>query len=85
MTEVQFLLAHGSRNPQWRKPFEQIAEKLQSAHPERQIRFVLSGNVGAVSESGSALSLCIGFTPLSHIPIILEQWSSFTGGSACTP
>ncbi|MBU2740368.1 cobalamin biosynthesis protein CbiX [Acidithiobacillus thiooxidans] len=37
MTEVQFLLAHGSRNPQWRKPFEQIAEKLQSAHPERQI------------------------------------------------
>ncbi|MBU2808246.1 cobalamin biosynthesis protein CbiX [Acidithiobacillus ferrooxidans F221] len=37
MTDVQFLLAHGSRNPQWRKPFEQIAERLQLAHPERLI------------------------------------------------
>ncbi|MBN2680666.1 CbiX/SirB N-terminal domain-containing protein [Acidithiobacillus montserratensis] len=37
MTEVQFLLAHGSRNPQWRKPFEEIAARLQSAHPERRI------------------------------------------------
>ncbi|MGE4530050.1 MAG: sirohydrochlorin chelatase [Acidithiobacillus sp.] len=37
MTEVQLLLAHGSRNPQWRLPFEYIAAHLQARVPERRI------------------------------------------------
>ncbi|MHB1280732.1 MAG: sirohydrochlorin chelatase [Acidithiobacillus sp.] len=37
MPEVQFLLAHGSRNPQWRRPFEVIAARLQAAQPQRRI------------------------------------------------
>jgi len=38
MTEsVQLLLAHGSRDPDWRQPFEWIAADLQTAHPERSI------------------------------------------------
>ena len=37
MPEVQFLLAHGSRNPQWRRPFEVIAARLQVAQPRRRI------------------------------------------------
>ena len=37
MPEVQFLLAHGSRNPQWRLPFEVIAARLQVAQPQRRI------------------------------------------------
>ncbi len=34
---VQLLLAHGSRDPDWRQPFEWIAADLRAAHPERLI------------------------------------------------
>ncbi len=34
---MQLLLAHGSRDPEWRQPFEWIAEDLQATHPERSI------------------------------------------------
>ena len=34
---VQLLLAHGSRDPEWRRPFETMAEALQRAHPERRV------------------------------------------------
>ncbi len=37
MFEVQLLLAHGSRNPEWRRPFERIAECLQQTYPERRV------------------------------------------------
>ncbi|XTI71889.1 sirohydrochlorin chelatase [Acidithiobacillus sp. AC3] len=34
---VQLLLAHGSRDPEWRQPFEWIAADLQAAHSQRRI------------------------------------------------
>jgi len=34
---AQLLLAHGSRDPDWRRPFEWIAADLRAAHPERSI------------------------------------------------
>jgi sirohydrochlorin cobaltochelatase len=37
VSQVQFLLAHGSRNPQWRLPFEVIAMRLQASQPQRKI------------------------------------------------
>ncbi|MHB8252278.1 MAG: sirohydrochlorin chelatase [Acidiferrobacter sp.] len=37
MSQVQFLLVHGSRNPQWRLPFEVIAARLQTVQPQRRI------------------------------------------------
>jgi len=37
MDPVQLLLAHGSRDPEWRRPFERIAKKLQQEHPDRPV------------------------------------------------
>ncbi len=34
---VHLLLAHGSRDPEWREPFEQIASDLQKADPGRVV------------------------------------------------
>ena len=34
---VQLLLAHGSRDPEWRRPFEWIAADVRAAHPTRAI------------------------------------------------
>lgn len=35
--EAQFLLAHGSRSPAWRCPFETLAARFRDSHPERRI------------------------------------------------
>ncbi|WP_308387931.1 CbiX/SirB N-terminal domain-containing protein [Acidithiobacillus sp. AMEEHan] len=37
MGPVHVLLAHGSRDPEWRWPFERIAGELQTAHPQRSV------------------------------------------------
>ena len=36
--EAHLLLAHGSRDPEWRLPFEILAADLKAIHPERPIR-----------------------------------------------
>jgi len=35
MTIVQILLAHGSRDPGWRKPFEELLEKCKKESPKK--------------------------------------------------
>jgi sirohydrochlorin cobaltochelatase len=32
------LLAHGSRDPLWRRPMEAVAERLRAAHPKLPVR-----------------------------------------------
>lgn len=36
--EAHLLLAHGSRDPEWRLPFETLTANLKATHPERLIR-----------------------------------------------
>ena len=36
--EAHLLLAHGSRDPEWRLPFEILAADLKAIHPEHPIR-----------------------------------------------
>ncbi len=35
MTQAHILLAHGSRNAEWRRPFEVLAARFGERHPER--------------------------------------------------
>ncbi len=37
MTQAHILLAHGSRNADWRRPFELIAARFGERHPERRV------------------------------------------------
>ncbi len=37
MTQAHILLAHGSRNAEWRRPFEVLAARFGERHPERRV------------------------------------------------
>ncbi|MDA7417592.1 CbiX/SirB N-terminal domain-containing protein [Xenophilus arseniciresistens] len=38
MTHAIVLLAHGSRDPQWREPVEAVARRIRELAPERPVR-----------------------------------------------
>ena len=38
MRQGLILLAHGARDPRWREPFEQLAERIRAKRPELAVR-----------------------------------------------
>lgn len=63
------LLAHGSRDPLWRKPIEAVAQQMRALAPEVQVRCAYL-ELSAPSLSDSAEELVrLGVTSITVVPV----------------
>lgn len=63
------LFAHGARDPEWARPFEEICRRVRSSRPECPVELAflesmeptLEGAIGSLAEQGAS---CISVFPL---------------------
>ena len=71
MKKAVILFAHGSRDPQWARPFERIAEELQRRLPDTAVRVAyLETMRPTLAEAVAALG---GVDAIRVVPLFLGQ------------
>lgn len=71
MTEAIILFAHGARDPQWSRPFEAVAERIQALRPDAQIRLAyLEFMQPSLSEAGHEVA-AMGARAVTVVPMFL--------------
>ncbi len=73
MSEALILFAHGSRDPEWVKPFEALREKLQQRSPHVAVALAyLEASPPSLDETIRALA-ARGVTTLRVLPLFLAM------------
>ena len=71
MTVGVLLFAHGARDPQWARPFEQVAAELRMARPDAAVRLAfLEFMSPTMAEAGASLAAG-GCTRIEVVPLFL--------------
>ena len=73
MTRGLILFAHGSREPGWAEPFEQLAARVRVAAPEAQVRLAFLELMQPDLTSAAAQLVAAGIDMIRVVPIFLGQ------------
>jgi sirohydrochlorin cobaltochelatase len=73
MRQGLILLAHGARDPRWREPFEQLAERIRSKRPELAVRLAFLELMAPDLLLAGAELVAAGCDALRVVPIFFGQ------------
>src|SRR5438132_9965041 len=73
MTRGLILFAHGSREPGWAEPFEQLAARIRVTAPEAQVRLAFLELMQPDLTSAAAELVAAGVDTIRLVPIFLGQ------------
>jgi sirohydrochlorin cobaltochelatase len=65
------LLAHGARDPQWARPFEQVAAAVQTARPQLPVQLAFLEFMAPDIAGASAALAAAGCTDVHVLPLFL--------------
>ena len=71
MSDAIVLLAHGSRDPQWREPVEAVARRIAQQAPERPVRCAYLELAEPDLQTAAAELVAEGATALQVLPLFL--------------
>ena len=67
------LFAHGARDPEWARPFEEIRRRLQSSRPERPVEIAYLELMSPTLEEAIASLVARGAPAITVFPIFMAQ------------
>ena len=73
MAQGLILFAHGSREPGWAEPFEQLAARVRVAAPQAQVRLAFLELMQPDLASAAAQLVSAGVDTIRIVPIFLGQ------------
>ena len=73
MTRGLILFAHGSREPGWAEPFEQLAARVRATAPEAQVRLAFLELMQPDLTGAAAQLVSAGVDTIRVVPIFLGQ------------
>src|SRR6266478_9325870 len=73
MTRGLILFAHGSREPGWAEPFEQLAARVRVTAPEAQVRLAFLELMEPDLTGAAAQLVSAGVDTIRVVPIFLGQ------------
>lgn len=73
MTDGLILFAHGSREPGWAEPFEQLTARVRLMAPEAQVRLAFLELMQPDLTSAAAQLVAAGVDRIRVVPIFLGQ------------
>ena len=73
MRQGLILLAHGARDPRWREPFEQLAERIRAKRPELAVRLAFLELMAPDLFLAGEELVAAGCDTLRVVPIFLGQ------------
>ncbi len=73
MTHGLILFAHGSREPGWAEPFEQLAARVRVTAPEAQVRLAFLELMEPDLTGAAAQLVSAGVDTIRVVPIFLGQ------------
>ena len=73
MRQGLILLAHGARDPRWREPFEQLAERIGAKRPELAVRLAFLELMAPDLLLAGEELVATGCDALRVVPIFLGQ------------
>src|SRR5438552_239111 len=73
MMRALILFAHGSREPGWAEPFEQLAARIRVTAPEAQLRLAFLELMQPDLTSAAAQLVAAGVDTIRVVPIFLGQ------------
>jgi sirohydrochlorin cobaltochelatase len=73
MTRGLILFAHGSREPGWAEPFEQLASRVRVAVPEAQVRLAFLELMQPDLAGAAAQLVAAGVDTIRVVPIFFGQ------------
>jgi len=71
MSHAIVLLAHGSRDPQWREPVEAVARRIAQQAPDRPVRCAYLELAEPDLQTAAAELVAAGATALQVLPLFL--------------
>jgi len=79
MTQGLILFAHGSREPGWAEPFEQLAARVRVAAPQAQVRLAFLELMQPDLAGAAAQLVSAGVDTIRIVPIFLGQGGHLRG------
>ena len=73
MRQGLILLAHGARDPRWREPFEQLAERIGAKRPELAVRLAFLELMAPDLMLAGEELVAAGCDAMRVVPIFLGQ------------
>jgi sirohydrochlorin cobaltochelatase len=73
MTRGLILFAHGSREPGWAEPFEQLTSRVRAAAPEAQVRLAFLELMQPDLAAAAAQLVSAGVDMIRVVPVFLGQ------------
>ncbi len=73
MTQGLVLLAHGARDPHWRKPFEDLADRVRSKRPGLEVRLAFLEIMEPDLRAAGRELVVAGCDALTVVPVFLGE------------
>ena len=67
------LFAHGSRDPQWAEPFQQICQRVRASRPEYPIELAFLEQMKPTLEDAIATLVADGASAITVFPLFMAQ------------
>lgn len=73
MTQGLVLLAHGARDPHWRRPFEELANRVRSRRPGLEVRLAFLEMMEPDVHAAARELVAAGCNTLVVVPVFLGE------------